>query len=306
MGIVIAAVIEDFYNDELWKHSLGLRERLEEMTRKKFQLELARNYVDWRAHRCPSQKEMLAICSDGVFGYVGKTLKAHRLLGPYARSEVNLLGYLDKWNPIGGRADVVFNREDTGFTILDGKNSKEHWDRKTSRPHFYTDPDQLRWYALCFYLSYSKMPARLGFTYFRYPTGYTYEAEAARYTKEADELGPTHAWKRGVAAFHEEREPATGISWVEFTREDLKGLAQRAKEARKGMNKERFSPTPSPKTCRFCDYETICEQRLAQKKENASKRRGSKKADPLLDNSTGFIRFSFGDDGGGSVLTEEG
>jgi len=145
MGIVLAAVIEDFYNDELWKEPLGLRQRLEERTRKKFALQLARMYIDWR--KAPPREEMFRICYDGAINFVKRTLKTHKLLGTYARSEVDLIGFVDKWNPIGGRADIIIRRPDTGVTILDGKNSKEHWNRSAKQPKFYTDDDQLRWYA---------------------------------------------------------------------------------------------------------------------------------------------------------------
>jgi hypothetical protein len=293
MGIVLAGVIEDFYNDELWRTRDGLLQRLEAIASKRFSLEVANSFIDWRL--APSRDEMLRLCTEGALNYVGKTLKAHKLLGPYARSEVDLVGYLDKYNPIGGRADVIFRRDDTGVTILDGKNSKEHWDKRAGQPHFYTDPDQLRWYALCYLYAYRQMPDRLGFTYYRYPHGYDWAAEVERYEEEARK-GPTHAWKKQVAEFYRDREPAEGVTWVDFTKEDLKGLAHRATEARKGMDKERFGATPSPKGCRFCDYETVCPQRKAQKAENRSKRR-SKQSDSLLDNAGGVIKFGFGSEG---------
>lgn len=294
MGIVLAGVIEDLYNLELWKHPVGLRERLEELTKKKFALEVARNHIDWRT--APPRDEMLEICMQGALGYVGKTLKAHKLLGPFAKAEYELVGFVDKYNPVGGRADLIFRRDDTGTTILDGKNSQEHWDRTTNAPMYYTDPDQLRWYALCYYLAFRKMPDRLCFAYFRYPTGYDWKAEAKKYREEAA-TGPTHAWKTKVAEFYEAREPATGLSWVEFCREDLKGLAARAVDVRKGMDKERFDAKPSPSGCRFCDYESVCPQRQNQKDENKSKRRNFK-ADPLLDNASGLVQFGFGSNGG--------
>jgi len=70
------------------------------------------------------------------------------------------------------------------------------------------------------------------------------------------------------------------------------------------MEKERFPATPNPPICRFCDYETECPQRQRQKEANRSKRRG-KKADPLLDNASGLIRFGFGSGGGSVERTSE-
>lgn len=263
MGIVIAAVLEDLYNHELWKHPDGLKQRLIELTEEKFKLECARNFIDWRI--APARTEMLTVCTDGVLGFL-KTLKQNRLLGPYAKAEVDLVAYVNKYTPVGGRADLIIRRDDTGVSILDGKNS-------TSKGK-YTDPDQLRWYALCFYLAYRVMPDRLGFIYFRYPAG------APVLDTDGKETG----------------ELETGVDWVEFSRDDLKGLAQRAVDARKGMDKERFPATPQPANCRFCDYETVCESRQEQKDDN---RRRKKSSDSVLDGAKGFV--TFGMDGEDSV-----
>ncbi len=263
MGIVIAAVMEDFYNHELWKEPKGLQQRLTELTERKFTHELGRMHIDWR--RAPSREKMLKVCIEGILGFL-RTLKEHRLLGPYARSEVDLVAYINKYNPIGGRADAIIRREDTGITIIDGKNS-QHKGK-------YTDPDQLRWYALCFYQAYKQMPKRLGFVYYRYPFGAPILDEDGKDTGETE----------------------TGVDWVEFTMDDIKGLAKRAVDVRKAMDKEKFAPTPTPKICRFCDYETVCEARQIQKEGN---RRKPKNQDALLDSADGFIKFGMTE--GGSV-----
>ena len=237
MGIVIQRVVENLYNDELWKTPAGLQERLLDMVEKELNYEIQTNYIDWRLS--PPKAELLQVCKDGVRGYL-KTLKAQKLLGPYARAEVELLGYINKYTPVGGRADVILRRDDTGVSILDGKNAKEKGK--------YTTPDQVRWYALCYYLAYGKLPDRVGFVYYRFPYG----------TPKAD------------GTIEE------GVDWVPVTRPDIEGLAKRAVDARKAMDKEKFHPTPSPSACRFCDYETVCEARKEQKAANS---RGRKKAD---------------------------
>ena len=249
MGIVIAQVTENLYNDELWKDPTALVYRLKEMTRKEFTFEYPKHYIDPRM--APSREEMLKVCIDGVTGFVG-TMKHNRLLGPYARSEVDLVAYVNKYTPIGGRADYIIRREDTGISILDGKNSVHKGK--------YTDPDQLRWYGLCFYLSHNVMPDRLGFVYFRYPYG----------TPKDD---------GGVES---------GVDWVEFSKDDFKGLAQRAADARKGMHQEKFDPTPTPSMCRLCDYEDVCEARQAQR---AGNRRKPKNTNDLFDGADGLIEF---------------
>lgn len=268
LGIVIQAAIERMYNDELWKHP-GLRDRLLEIVDTEFKRELQRRYVDYRL--APTKDEMLKVIQDGVLGYLG-TMKQHRLVGPYAKCEVELLGYLKKWLPIGGRADLIVRREDTGVTILDGKNSKRYKEKGKLITH--TDPDQLRWYALCFFLSYNRMPDRLGFTYYRYPYG-------------APALDVN-----GNPVLDEAGEPVVeqGVEWVPFTRDDLKGLAERAVEARRGMDREKFPANPRPPYCRFCDYETCCPERQTQKAGN----RHSKKSSEAFDGATGFIELGLG------------
>lgn len=231
MGIAIQKVVERLYNDELWRQPQGLVDRLADMAEQECQAEIARNFIDWT--ESPPREDLIRTCRDGVTGYL-RTMKANRLLGPYAKAEVELLGRINETVAVGGRADLIIRREDaSGVTILDGKNS--------SSKGKYTDPDQLRWYALLFYLCYGILPDRLGFVYYRYP--------------------------------HDPNTGESGVDWVDFTKDDIRGLAKRAVEARTEMQAERFPATPTPKTCRFCDYETVCPARTAQREANAAKRR---------------------------------
>lgn len=250
MGTVIQAVLEDFYNKDFWKYPEGLKQRLIDLTKEKLTATLAREYIDW--DEAPSLAEMEEVCVDGVLGYL-ETMKAHRFLGVYAKSEVRLYGWATKWLPLGGKADFVIRREDTGITLLDGKNSatKMKW----------VDPDQLRWYALCFSLSYHKLPDRIGFVWFRYP----YDPE----------------------------EGETGVDWVDFTKRDLTALVERAKKVRRGQEAGKFDPTPTYKTCRFCDYESVCEARQEAKKNNSKKRKRKNTSLPVINTDGGVIKFGF-------------
>ena len=250
MGIVIQAVLEDFYNKELWKHQDGLRKRLIDLTKEKLTSSLPRFYINWS--EAPAFEEMEQVCIDGVLGYL-KTMKAHKLLGVYARSEVELYGFGASWLPLGGRADFVIRREDTGITLLDGKNSgtKMKW----------VDPDQLRWYALCFALAYRQMPDRLGFAWFRYP--------------------------------HDDEAGETGVDWLEFTKRDLVSLVDRAKKVRRGQEAGKFKAIVSYKVCRFCDYESVCPERQQAKAENSAKRQRKTQSFPILDNTDGIKQFGF-------------
>lgn len=254
MGIVIQAVLEDFYNLELWKHPQDLQKRLVKMAKEKLATTLTRFYIDWNEI---SFEEMEETVVSGVLGYL-PTMKAHKLLGTYARSEVNLYGLAKSWIPVGGRVDFVIRRDDTGITLLDGKNSKTKLK--------YTDPDQLRWYALCFYLSYHKLPDRLGFVWFRYP-----------YDEESGE---------------------TGIDWVDFHKRDLNALVERAKKVRRGQEAEKFPAKPAYKVCRFCDFESVCEARQEHRAANAEKRKNRKKSLPVFEEAEGaeVKQFGFGNE----------
>ena len=257
MGIVIGDALERLYNDELWRDPKNLRTRLIEIVKLKFETELAKpkRYIDWNQ---TSHEEMYDTCMNGVLDYV-KTMKHNKLLGEYARSEVDLRTHLDKYNPIGGRADLIIRRSDSGTAIYDFKNSKYAGK--------YTDPDQLRFYALCFYLAYHKMPNKLGFIYTRFPHGTCPEGY--------------------------DPDTYTGVVDVPFTEEDIKGLAQRAKEVGKGMWKKKFPATPTPKVCRLCDYESVCPERQAQRAANSRGRRKNK-PEIIPQGVEGVVELGFG------------
>lgn len=223
MGIVLSRVIEHLYNDELWREPATLPEKLTEIVHREFTFGLNENNIDWAV--APPKQDMLKVCLSGAMGYL-RTMKANKLLGPYAKSEVDLSAWVDQYTPIAGRPDLILRRDDTGVMILDGKNSLT--------PGKYTNPDQLRWYALVFYLAYNTMPNRLAFCYFRYPEG-------------------------SPPKDHPADKPWTGLVDVSFTRDDIKTLGVRAKETYKAMQKELFDPCPSPKNCRYCDFKTVCD-----------------------------------------------
>ena len=294
MGIVLANFWEWLYNDEEWKHKHGLVDRLLEKARKDFSRLCISKHIDWRL--APPRDEMWDTIEAGIRGYL-KTMRHHRLLGPYARSEVDLTCYVNKWTPIGGRADLIIRRSVDGkdeISILDGKNSRRYkGPKRKGQPQkliTYTDPDQLRWYALCFYLSYRRMPDRLGFIYFRYPYGAEKLDVDGETIPEIGEDGmPTGA-----------NEIEQGVEWIEFDRDDLKGIATRARDALRGMQREKFPANPVPSQCRFCDFETVCPERIAQKKAN---RRNKKSSEAFFDGQVGFVQFGMGP--GGSIVTSD-
>ncbi len=241
MGIAIQYAVEKMYNDELYRDPKNLLRVMLGAGEKEFIRQEAKpwNRIDYGKARM-TREDMLDVVRDGITGYLS-TMKAHKFLGPYAKAEVNIVGWIDKWNAIGGRVDTIVRRDDTGVTIIDGKNTKHKMK--------YTDPDQVRFYALLFFLAYNQMPDRLAYVWYRFPHGMKTNGEDGSEVIE------------------------TGVEWVEFDEGDLKGIAQRALDAKKAMWKGKFDPTPSPKTCRFCDFESICKARQEQRRANAGRRR---------------------------------
>ena len=260
MGTVIQYAIEKMYNDELYKDPKNLLEVLMSLVDKEFikQESKPKNNMDYGQAKM-SRDQVLQICKYWVTGYL-QTMKAHRFLGPYAKAEVDIVGWINKYTPIGGRADTIIRRDDTGITILDGKNSGHKMK--------YTDPDQLRWYALLFKLAYHKTPDRLGFVWYRFPYGSVTVGEGGQEIKE------------------------TGVEWIPFDEGDLKGLAQRAIDAKQAMWKEKFDPTPSPTTCKFCDFVNICPARQDQRTANAAKRAPKELVIEGVDIKKGITSFS--------------
>ena len=267
MGTVIAATIERLYNDELWREPASLAGNLTKIVEKEFAFELGKRYLkyvvgdrDPRWDESPTREKLLQVCLDGVLGYL-KTMKRNRLLGPYARAEVDLSTVLDGEVPIAGRPDLIVRRDDIGLSIYDGKNSLN--------PGKYTNPDQLRWYALCFYLAYQTLPSRLAFVYFRYPEG----------VPPKDYEGDPETW--------------TGLVEVPFQKDDLKVISHRARETYRAIIAEEFDPTPSTKSCKFCDYQGVCEARKSTVQVRT--KRLKSEAESVIDSSTGIIEFGASD-----------
>ena len=249
MGIVIAEAVEKIYNDEWWRQPKELRDRLNKFIEREFSYQIQKSYIKWT--ESPPESDLLDTCKKGVLGYL-KIMKHNRLLGDlYARSEVTLKAELDGIR-MGGRPDVIINRSDTGLLIIDGKNSKS--------PGRYTNKDQLRWYALLYYLTHQKM-ASLAFAYFRYPP---------------DNPPESHLKKKNPAEW-------TGLIPVSVTESDVLGLMERARQVYKSLLAEEFKATPSSNACRFCEYQNDCvpfqEKQLEKTDQSCS--------------GKGFIDFSF-------------
>ena len=222
MGDVIQYAVECFYNKKMYKEPSTALKNMKEAALQFFEEKSKKRYIEWDS--CPPKEELLEVCINGIDGFID-TLKAHTLIGPYARSEVQYIGRVDRNTPIGGRVDIVIQRPDTGITLLDGKNSKYKGK--------YLDHRQLVWYALCYYAVHRKVPDRLGYIYWRFPHGLK----------------------------NEDGSLESGIEWIDFSRSQMKVLAYDAIKVKRQMDLNKFDPTPSNVNCKFCDYESVCTAR---------------------------------------------
>lgn len=258
MGDVLSKVVENIYNHEMWRQGTTLRESVEEMARKEFVLCEQSRYCLWQQM---TRQEAIDTCVNGAVNFL-KIMKANKLLGVWNRSEFKMTPSVNKYFNVCGIADLIFRDKDDNVYILDGKNAMT--------PGKYEDPDQLRWYALCFRLQYGVMPHKLAFFYFRYPADNPPNGEA-------------EGW--------------TGMTNVDFSQEDMKRLAAEGVETSKAITRGIFEPNPMPKHCTQCPYESVCEERQAQKKHNAAKRGLGRTDTPDPFKGTeesGFVDLSFG------------
>lgn len=272
MGTVIQSVVEDFYNNKLYiplienptkeelRNTISV---LSKKTKDKFSDEIysEKKYINWR--EAPTASQMEKVCVDGVIGYI-KTAVANYLFGEINEAEkhivIDSLG--DTGIKIGAKIDLYIERpndskHNPGITIVDGKNSKYMGK--------YLDKDQLLFYAVCVFLQKGVMPDRLGFVHYRFPYG--------------NKISHISISK--------------GVDWINFTSDDVVSMMSKIIETGKKLDTykpEDFFSNPSPKMCRFCEWE--CEARKLQREANSKIK--SKKNAFVLDNigSDGFSDIS--------------
>jgi CRISPR/Cas system-associated exonuclease Cas4 (RecB family) len=160
VGSVVQRVFEDFYNLEFWRKGPKASETLLGILDKYFYEFLDNEYVNFDDVRCPyTQQELLDTCRD-LIPKVIQGIKDHKLLGPYAQSEITLRAHFEKNFFLFGRVDFVIKRPDGQILLMDGKASK-HREK-------YVDEEQLLYYALAYQTTHGKLPDKLGFFFFRF------------------------------------------------------------------------------------------------------------------------------------------
>ena len=82
---------------------------------------------------------------------------------------------------------------------------------------------------------------------------------------------------------------------MSFDEADLKELALRAQKALKAMNQGKFEATPSGKSCRFCEYESVCPERQSTKKTRGPSKTEKAIVEATQENGDGVKLFSLDD-----------
>lgn len=160
VGSVVQRVYEDFYNEELWRSGRETSKILLERTPKYFYDYLDKEYVDFSHVTCRfTQIEALDRCLEMV-PKVLEGIKREGLLGPYARSEVQLKAHLQGSYHLFGIADFIIRKKNGEILLVDGKASR-HREK-------YVDKKQLTFYALLFYLLHRRLPDKIGFFFYHF------------------------------------------------------------------------------------------------------------------------------------------
>ncbi len=162
LGSVIQKVVEDITNGMLWKHPLGIEDRIRNMIFDTFGLFEEKDKF-FLTKDSPSKEELSRDAFFGVKAWL-KTARVHGWLKEGVVSEMKIMATLSGV-PIGAKVDFLVPDGETHM-ILDGKNTLHRMK--------YTDPDQLRFYHLVYSLANGKDPSKLGLVWFRFP----YDAES--------------------------------------------------------------------------------------------------------------------------------
>jgi hypothetical protein len=155
------------------------------------------------------------------------SIRQHRLLGNDAAAEVVLDVQVGE-HKLAGRADFLMRRiaPHGDQVLIDGKGSR--WRGK------YTNPRQLRWYAMLHWMKHGTIPDRVGFLYWR-----SQPEESLDWSTVT--LSDVQELKNSVLA---------AIGEIEAGR---KGLVQ----LRDKTSSPVFWPSPG-NDCKLCDYLELC------------------------------------------------
>lgn len=228
MGTAVAAAVEDFYEKSLWRDPTTARQTCIDVAIAALHRELAkpRTFIEWDLENTgkwwlsPPVEDLERQVRESTSNFID-IVKEEKLLGSFMRSEMDLKGSMEGI-ALAGRPDLVIENTRLGLAVVDGKNS--------GTVGRYTNPDQLRWYAIVYEAVHGVRPQRLFFLYFRFPPG----SKVPKYK----------TW--------------TGLVEVDASEDSIQALRQEIRDFQSRVTQKLFTATPAYGTCRFCDFNTVC------------------------------------------------
>lgn len=210
VGSTVGILFQWFYQRDLWKLAnvrCAMESMIPDAIREAFRNSKTEIDTDLALRTEPEIPKYIA---NGL-----EIIRSNRLLRQENLAEVDLTICKNKTEThpvikLGGRADFIL-RDPSEAIILDGKASAQR-DK-------YTDPEQLIWYALQYYLKFRKAPDRIGFLFWGFPEN--------------------------------------PMKWIEYTDEDLRNSYRKTLTVVSDISAGKFAPNLSS-NCKICDYRPQC------------------------------------------------
>jgi hypothetical protein len=249
-GSVVGLLFEMFYKDKLWRKS---EPQAEVMSRVDVTVDkvLRKETTPWKDRKAgvllwkgpgkdqnprglyADKKELVADVRDAVArGF--RIIRHHRLLGPRTDAEFKL-DFTTEGHILAGRSDFIIERTKphNDLVIIDGKGSR-HRDK-------YTDPQQLQWYAMLFWLNSvregkPRLPDKLAFLFWRY------DADKSMDWMDISEGDVVELYEMALKTIRE----------IEDRQKML--LPNASPKGAIGV----FTPKANDNNCRFCPYASVC------------------------------------------------
>jgi hypothetical protein len=265
-GSVVGLLMEDFYILKIWKAEKpqqALLERVRPTIDKVIKKETTpwkdrpAGVLMWKGSKEGQNPKALYTNIEELEADVRDTIprafrsvRHHKLLGPRTDAEYKL-DYVKGDDIIAGRADFIIKRvaPHSDLLIIDGKGSRHRAK--------YVDPDQLRWYAMLFWLHTKTLPDQLAFLFWRF-------------------------------------EPLQSMDWISISEFEVEELYERVQESFQSLQTKRkllvvnaapagarnvYTPNPNEDNCRFCPYATpeLCPKGVQVQKEIADRAAAKRK-----------------------------
>lgn len=265
-GSIVGLIMEAFYRDRLWKAEKpqqALQDLVTPLTEKTIKRETTPwkdrpgGVLLWKGSKEGQNPKALYANREDLEADIRDTIpralrsiRHHKLLGPRTDAEFKL-DYVKDGDIIAGRADFVIKRVAplSDLIIIDGKGSRHRAK--------YVDPEQLRWYAMLYWLHTKQLPDKLAFLFWKF-------------------------------------EPLQSMDWIDVSEYEVEELYEKIQGYFRDIEKKTkllvvnaapagarnvFTPSPNEDNCRFCPYATpeLCPKGAQVQQEIAERAKRSKK-----------------------------